>query len=57
VKNTVLDALKEGFEVYVLQDAIKGIDAKPGDVERAKEEMRAAGAKFLTSADLLLPYS
>jgi nicotinamidase/pyrazinamidase len=53
VKNTVLDAVREGFGVTVVGDAIRGIDVKPGDSERAIEEMRAAGADFVTSSEVL----
>ena len=35
VKQTVLDARREGFEVAVLLDAMTRIDAQPGDVARA----------------------
>ena len=52
VKNTVLDALDEGFQVTVLTDAVRGIDAERGDVERALKEMRRAGAATTTSASL-----
>jgi nicotinamidase/pyrazinamidase len=52
VKATVLDALKEGFEVVVLTDAVRAVDLKPGDGERALAEMRAAGAAFATLDDL-----
>lgn len=44
VKNTALDALRRGFGVRVDQRAIKGVDVRPGDSDRALEEMRAAGA-------------
>ncbi|MGH7393060.1 MAG: nicotinamidase [Candidatus Rokuibacteriota bacterium] len=44
VKATVLDALKEGFEVVVLEDAVRAVDVAPGDGARALEEMRRAGA-------------
>lgn len=44
VKNTVLDALKEGFRVKALENAIRPVDLQPGDGERAIEEMREAGA-------------
>lgn len=47
VRATVLDARKEGFEVLVLEDAIKGVDITPGDSEKAVEEMKAAGARFI----------
>ena len=53
VKNTVLDAVKEGFRVTVVEDAIRGIDVKPGDSERAIDEMRRAGADLVRSAELL----
>ena len=52
VKNTVLDALKYGFEVFLLEDAIKGIDVNPGDVNRAIEEMLQKGAKKITLSDV-----
>jgi nicotinamidase/pyrazinamidase len=53
VKNTVLDAVREGFGVTVVTDAIRGIDVRPGDSGRAIEEMRRAGAELATSAELL----
>ena len=52
VKHSVLDALREGFDVVVLEDAIRGVDVQPGDSERAVEEMKAAGAEFATSAGI-----
>jgi nicotinamidase/pyrazinamidase len=53
VKNTVLDAIREGFAATVVTDAIRGIDVKPGDSERAIEAMREAGADVVTSEELL----
>ena len=44
VKNTVLDALKEGFRVKALEDAMRAVEVNPGDGERAIAEMREAGA-------------
>jgi nicotinamidase/pyrazinamidase len=44
VKNTVLDALKEGFRVKALKDAMRAVELKPGDGERAIIEMQNAGA-------------
>lgn len=55
VKNTVLDALKAGFEVTVLSDAIAGVDITPGDSQKALEEMQQAGAKVgLTDEEINL---
>ena len=44
VLNTVLDARKAGFEVLLLVDAMRAVNVKPGDGERAEREMLAAGA-------------
>jgi nicotinamidase/pyrazinamidase len=44
VKNTALDALREGFTVTVDSTATRGVDVQPGDSERALDEVRAAGA-------------
>jgi nicotinamidase/pyrazinamidase len=44
VLNTVRDALKEGFQVLLLEDAIRAVDVKPGDGSRAARGMRDAGA-------------
>jgi nicotinamidase/pyrazinamidase len=45
VKHSVLDALKEGLQVTVLEDAIAGVDVHPGDSAAAIEQMREAGAR------------
>lgn len=45
VLNTVRDALKEGFEAVLLVDAIRAVDVKPGDGERAVREMIGLGAR------------
>lgn len=52
VKATVLDALKEGFDVYVLEDAIRAVDLQADDSEKAKAEMQKRGARFVDSTDL-----
>ena len=44
VKHTILDGLKEGFQVVLLEDAIRGVDLQPGDAQRAIAEMVRAGA-------------
>jgi nicotinamidase/pyrazinamidase len=44
VKNTAIDALKEGFGVNVDHVAVRGVEVEEGDSERALAEMRAAGA-------------
>jgi nicotinamidase/pyrazinamidase len=47
VKNTVLDAIKNGFKVKAVEEAMRPVELQPGDGERAIEEMRAAGAEII----------
>ena len=51
VKNTVLDALKEGFRVKALEDAMRAVEVNPGDGERAIAEMSEAGAEVVSSSE------
>ena len=53
VKFTALDALREGFTTYLIEDATRGVNLQPGDVARAIEEMKAAGAEVVRSETLL----
>lgn len=48
VRQTVLDALERRFTVYLLSDAIRAVEVKPGDGEQALEAMRQAGAHAIT---------
>jgi nicotinamidase/pyrazinamidase len=50
VKHTVLDALREGFKVKALADAMRSVNVKPNDGEKAIEEMREARAEIIGSA-------
>lgn len=53
VKFSVLDALHEGFETYVIADATKAVNINPGDYQNAIESMRLSGATIITSKQLL----
>jgi nicotinamidase/pyrazinamidase len=44
VLNTARDALREGLTVTVDTSATRAVDARPGDGERALEELRSLGA-------------
>ena len=48
VKSSVVDACKLGFAVYLLMDAIKGVNLKKGDSKNAIKEMIHCGAKKIT---------
>jgi nicotinamidase/pyrazinamidase len=52
VLNTVTDALAEGFDVVVLDDAIRAVEVAPGDGDRAEDRMRRAGARFTAVEEL-----
>ena len=49
VKATVLDAIDQGFSVWLIEDGCRAVDLAEGDGERAIGEMRAAGATILWS--------
>ena len=48
VKFTALDAVDLGFKTRVIEDACRGVNLKPGDVQRALNEMRAKGVEILS---------
>jgi nicotinamidase/pyrazinamidase len=52
VKETVLDGLKCGFEVFVLDDASKGVNVNPSDSDNALNLMVAKGAKRIRVQDI-----
>ena len=47
VKSTVLDALKEGFRVKAIENAMRAVEVNPGDGTKAIDEMRSAGAEII----------
>lgn len=52
VKSTVLGSLREGFETWVIVDAIAGVESRDGDCDRALVEMRSAGAELTESGQV-----
>jgi len=53
VRASTIDACGEGFDVTVVQDAVRGVEVNEGDSERAFEDMRRAGARVATSDEVL----
>ena len=47
VKNTVLDALRSGFRVRAVRDAMRAVNLEAGDDRRALAEMQEAGAEIV----------
>jgi nicotinamidase/pyrazinamidase len=53
VQFSTLDAIGLGFDVVVIPDGCRGIDANPGDVGKALERMAQRGAVLVDSSRLL----
>jgi len=53
VKNTVIDALRLGFKVYVITDCIRGVNLERTDSANAVRMMMTNGAKRASYPDLL----
>lgn len=49
---TAMDAVREGFETYLVEDATYGVNMNEGDVERCLKEMREAGVHIIDSEDV-----
>jgi nicotinamidase/pyrazinamidase len=53
VKETALDALKNGFEVFLVTDAIRAVNVNEGDGEKALQEVKKSGARLISSNELI----
>jgi nicotinamidase/pyrazinamidase len=53
VRASAIDAIEEGFDVTLVEDAVRAVEVEPGDGQRAVEEMRAAGVTVAASDELL----
>ena len=49
VKFTALDARQLGFDVTLIEDACRGVNLRPGDVDRAIQEMKDNGVRVVRS--------
>ena len=53
VKATALDAARLGYQVFLLADAVRGVNVPPNSVQRAIEEMLDAGVVLIEIGELL----
>jgi nicotinamidase/pyrazinamidase len=53
VLNTVKDGLKLGYRIFLLCDAVRSVEVRPGDGERALEAMEKLGAVLIKTADVV----
>ena len=49
VKFTAIDAVKEGFKTFLLQDLCQGVEMNKGDIAKACEEMEKEGVILSTT--------
>ncbi len=54
VLSTAMDALKSGFKVNVITDAVAAVEQQSGDHEKALTKMQKAGIILLTSEMIIL---
>jgi nicotinamidase/pyrazinamidase len=52
VKATAVDARSLGFKTSLIEDAARGVELRPGDVQRAIDEMWSAGVEIVHSSKL-----
>ena len=55
VKATALDAASLGFETTVLADAVRAVDLRPGDGDRALQDLTAAGVELAWAVEAGVP--
>ena len=53
VRATALAACGEGFATIVALDAVRAVNLHPGDGDRALDDIRSAGARVHTQAEIL----
>ena len=49
---SALDAAELGFETYVVEDACRGVNLAPGDVDRTLMDLRNLGVRIITSEEI-----
>ncbi len=54
---SVQDAISLGYKVHVILDACRGIDLRPGDVEKAVRKMMELGAELVTVEQVIKRFS
>lgn len=53
VKYSALDARQLGFETFLVEDATRGVNLNPNDVQEAIDHMRESGVTIVHSNDLV----
>lgn len=53
VRATAIDALRLGYETYIVTDGVRAVNVEAGDGARALAEMQAQGARLIASETLV----
>lgn len=53
VKETVLDAVRYGFNTFLIADCCRAVNINPDDGEKAIKEMKGVGATVINSKDIV----
>jgi nicotinamidase/pyrazinamidase len=53
VKYTCLDAIHLGFDVYLIEDACRGVELNSGDIKAALQQMHDVGVKIVKAMDFM----
>ena len=53
VKATALDALQLGFKTYLIEDACRGVNVQPNDVQEAINAMKSAGVIIVQASEVI----
>lgn len=48
VKQTAIDGARFGYQVFLIEEAVRAVDINPGDGNRALEEMKNSGVKVIS---------
>jgi nicotinamidase-related amidase/8-oxo-dGTP pyrophosphatase MutT (NUDIX family) len=49
VRATAIDAVEQGFRTFLIEDACRGVELQPGDIQRALYDMERAGVERVRS--------
>ena len=52
VKFTALDSISEGFNTYIIKDAVKGVNINDDDSKNSIKEMKKRGINIITSKNI-----
>jgi len=52
VKASAIDAATKGIKTFLVEDAVKGVEAGQGDIKRAIQEMKNSGVRLISSYEI-----